>query len=241
MSRFPSMPLFIDAYLADTTHFSAEEHGAYLLLLMAMWRRNGRVPNDNRDLARMCCVSVKRWPRIKARLMPLLIEQDGELSQKRLTTVWAELKNKLAPKGSSDRHTQMNGNNDLPSARARARLPEPERKNLFDVAPSFHARENGNGSAPASAGALGLEGRAPQPPIAKGRAPPPDKEWPPPSYLKERIYGKAAKPDPKPRNGTQPGRDRGRPRKTAAPKRTAEDKPGAQKGTEGKGQDPSRT
>jgi uncharacterized protein YdaU (DUF1376 family) len=189
------MPLFIDAYLADTTHFSAEEHGAYLLLLMAMWRRNGHVPNDNRDLARMCCVSVKRWPRIKARLMPLLIEQDGELSQKRLTTTWAELKNKLAPKGSSDRGVKMNGNKDLSSARARASTIT-KKKDLFDVAPSFHAREPGNGSAPASAGSLGLEGRSPQPPIAKGGAPPPDRPWPPPSMLLDKVYpnGKPAKP-----------------------------------------------
>lgn len=87
MSKFPFMPMFIDAYLADTTHLTAEEHGAYLLLLMAMWRRGGWVPNDDKDLAKFCCCHPKRWPRVKKRLMPMLIKKDGELSQKKLCRV----------------------------------------------------------------------------------------------------------------------------------------------------------
>ena len=57
MSTAPIMPLFPDAYLADTTHLTTEEHGAYLLLLMAMWRRSGKVPNDDADLARIVGLS----------------------------------------------------------------------------------------------------------------------------------------------------------------------------------------
>src|SRR5262245_15972088 len=95
MSRFPSMPLFIDAYLDDTTHLTAEEHGAYRLLLMAMWRRNGSVPNDDEDLARICCVAPKRWSRVKQRIMPFLkVNEQDELTQKRLVNTWNGLRAK---------------------------------------------------------------------------------------------------------------------------------------------------
>lgn len=85
MSSAPSMPLFPDAYLADTTHLFTEEHGAYFLLLMAMWRRSGSVPNDDKDLARIVGLTVSKWLKIKARLMPFLtIENDGELGSRHL-------------------------------------------------------------------------------------------------------------------------------------------------------------
>lgn len=84
------MPLFAGDYLADTDHLTTEEHGAYLLLLMAMWRRRGRVPDDDKDLARMTRLSLPKWRAIKKRLSPLLIFSDGEITQKRLQK---ELKN----------------------------------------------------------------------------------------------------------------------------------------------------
>ncbi len=88
MSAAPAMPLFLDAYLADTTHLCTEEHGAYLLLLMAMWRRNGSVPNDDKDLARIVGVSPSKWRKIKDRILPFLTIEGDEISQKRLRKEW---------------------------------------------------------------------------------------------------------------------------------------------------------
>jgi uncharacterized protein YdaU (DUF1376 family) len=54
------MPLYVGDYLADTMHLGAEEHGAYLLLLMHYWRTGPLVDND-RVLAGIARVDRKVW------------------------------------------------------------------------------------------------------------------------------------------------------------------------------------
>src|SRR5262245_54648598 len=47
MAQFPFMPLFTDAWVADTFHLSVAARGAYMDLLVLMWRTPGCcVPND---------------------------------------------------------------------------------------------------------------------------------------------------------------------------------------------------
>jgi uncharacterized protein YdaU (DUF1376 family) len=92
MSKLPSMKFYVDAYMADTTHLTLEEHGAYLLLLMNMWRRNGALASDDAMLARMLGLQPRAWHRLKPRLWPLLTEYGPEgakmVSQKRLQVEW---------------------------------------------------------------------------------------------------------------------------------------------------------
>lgn len=93
MADFPSMPLFTDAYLADTTHLSTEEHGAYLLLLMSMWRTaECRLKDDDRTLARICRCTEKRWrERLRPALEGFFTSEDGHWTQKKLSKVRAHV------------------------------------------------------------------------------------------------------------------------------------------------------
>ena len=61
MSANPFMQLYVGDYLADTLDLTTEQHGAYLLLLMTMWRHDAKLPNDPAKLARIARVSLRRW------------------------------------------------------------------------------------------------------------------------------------------------------------------------------------
>jgi uncharacterized protein YdaU (DUF1376 family) len=53
MSEFPFMPLWTDAYLADTMDLTDSEHGLYLIMLMLSWRRSDcALPDDMKWLKR---------------------------------------------------------------------------------------------------------------------------------------------------------------------------------------------
>lgn len=90
MSR-PWMPLFVADYLADTQHLNAEEHGAYLLLLMHQWQ-HGSIPDDEELLSRIARVQLQsNWSRVWRRVRPFFKISENEdggdrtvLKQKRL-------------------------------------------------------------------------------------------------------------------------------------------------------------
>lgn len=53
MSKLPALPLFVDAWIADTAHLTRIERGLYFDLLTLMWRTpDCRVPNDILWIAR---------------------------------------------------------------------------------------------------------------------------------------------------------------------------------------------
>lgn len=86
MSNKPAaIPLFADAYLADTMHLSTEEHGAYLLLLMAAWRSDDcSLPNDPKKLARIAGLSPRRWGQISATILDFWVIENGRIFNQRL-------------------------------------------------------------------------------------------------------------------------------------------------------------
>lgn len=67
MNESPIWPVEIDAFVADSIRLTAEELGAYALLLMHLWRDGfgqKTLPLDHKRLARMARVSPKRWKKI---------------------------------------------------------------------------------------------------------------------------------------------------------------------------------
>lgn len=72
------LPLWADAFHRDTQDLSAEEVGAYFLILMAMWAREDcDLPDDDKRLARICRVSPTLWKRRMGPLMRGFFEVSG--------------------------------------------------------------------------------------------------------------------------------------------------------------------
>lgn len=86
MAEYPAIPLWTDAYIADTTHLTNEEHGVYLRLLMFAWRsENCALPDNDKRLALMVGLSPKKWQTLRATIEQFFTVENGTWTQKRLT------------------------------------------------------------------------------------------------------------------------------------------------------------
>lgn len=86
MSSRPYFKFWHGDFLADTTHLSAAETGAYVMLLVSAWRtKTCGLPDNDRDLSRWARCSAKEWAKIKPRVMPFwTMCPDGLWRQRRL-------------------------------------------------------------------------------------------------------------------------------------------------------------
>src|SRR6266568_1440583 len=91
MAEFPILPLKTDALIADTQHLSTEEFGAYMRLLIAMWRNGAKLPNKPVELARIAGVSGRKWAAMSERVLRPMTGTVEEISQKRLTATKLDL------------------------------------------------------------------------------------------------------------------------------------------------------
>lgn len=85
-AKLPFMPLYVADYLADTTHLTCEEHGAYVLLLMVMWKAGGSLPDDEVALARYTRLPLSRWRKIAPNVMPFFQVSNCVLRNNRVST-----------------------------------------------------------------------------------------------------------------------------------------------------------
>ena len=101
MSERPFMQLYVSDYIGDTLHLSTEQHGAYLLILMAMWNADGKLPDDDTKLARISRLSVKKWRGIKDDIEALFRVDDGVWTNGRLTKELQKSKSKSESRASA--------------------------------------------------------------------------------------------------------------------------------------------
>jgi len=83
MATLPYMQFQVAEYIADTTHLTTEEHGAYLLLLMNCWQREKPIPKNR--LASVCRLSNECWTHVEQVLNEFFIlNEDGSWWHKRV-------------------------------------------------------------------------------------------------------------------------------------------------------------
>lgn len=83
MSGTPFMPLWVSDFVGDTLDLEAKEVGAYLLILMTMWGRDGYLPNDEKKLQRVARCG-RDWPRVWAAIEHYFTVEGGKITQSRL-------------------------------------------------------------------------------------------------------------------------------------------------------------
>jgi uncharacterized protein YdaU (DUF1376 family) len=156
------MKLYIADYLADTTHLSRDEHGAYLLLLMAMWRAGGKLPAGDDKLAKLARCSPKEWVALKDTVLVFFKRSGRSITHKRISKEMAHYeavseRRKEAGKRGGSETARKNNDKAQANAAANARqLPtkpepelepelEPERR---EKSPSLSAGKPSRASAP---------------------------------------------------------------------------------------------
>lgn len=99
----PYMQLYVADYLGDTRHLTTEQHGAYLLLLMTMWRSDGVLSDDPAKLARIAGLSLARWKKISDDVLQFFTPCEGGLTQARLAAELSIAEEKTEKRSQSGR------------------------------------------------------------------------------------------------------------------------------------------
>lgn len=112
------MPLYIGDYARDTLHLCREEHGSYLLLIMAYWANGGPLKDDDRSLKAITKCPDHEWARTRGLLSDFFTVKDGYWRHKRIDS---EL---------DDARANMEARRHRTEAATRARLERDDQRNV---------------------------------------------------------------------------------------------------------------
>lgn len=99
MAALPYMQLYIADYLADTMHLSAEEHGAYLLLMFNYWQTGKPIPKNR--LAKIARLTNERWADVEPSLQEFFCDNGEEWVHLRIEEDLASVREKLTKKSAA--------------------------------------------------------------------------------------------------------------------------------------------
>lgn len=99
MAALPYMQLYIADYLADTMHLSAEEHGAYLLLMFNYWQTGKPIPKNR--LAKIARLTNERWVDVEPSLREFFCDNGEEWVHLRIEEDLASVREKLTKKSAA--------------------------------------------------------------------------------------------------------------------------------------------
>lgn len=144
MATTPFMKFYPGDYLADTQHLTTEQHGAYMLILMAMWTNDGWVPSDRKKLARIARVSTRRWHLIADDVMALLSIEGDRVTQLRLLSDLQKCDPKTEKRNAKNeiRYASKSLKNNEPTPAPRARDQKLEARSQSRVLTHSTARED---------------------------------------------------------------------------------------------------
>jgi uncharacterized protein YdaU (DUF1376 family) len=117
------MPFYVADYLADTSHLSTVEHGAYLLLIMHYWQSGG-LPAEDRKLARIARLNEREWTGIRETIAEFF---DDNWQHSRIESELAKAEDKISKRsaagkaGAAVRHKQT-----LSKRKTNASQPQPQ-------------------------------------------------------------------------------------------------------------------
>ncbi|MCW7019768.1 DUF1376 domain-containing protein [Escherichia coli] len=99
IAALPYMQLYIADYLADTMHLSAEEHGAYLLLMFNYWQTGKPIPKNR--LAKIARLTNERWADVEPSLQEFFCDNGEEWVHLRIAEDLASVREKLTKKSAA--------------------------------------------------------------------------------------------------------------------------------------------
>lgn len=99
MAALPYMQLYIADYLADTMLLSAEEHGAYLLLMFNYWQTGKPIPKNR--LAKIARLTNERWADVEPSLREFFCDNGDEWVHLRIEEDLTSVREKLTKKSAA--------------------------------------------------------------------------------------------------------------------------------------------